>query len=317
MKINNSYFEEKNEYDISVIVVTYNFELDKCLFTLESILQQININFEIIVADDGSENNYFTEIESFFQNRSFNYYKLLSHEKNQGTVYNYMDALRVASGKAVKSISPGDTLLGKDTLKRWHQHFVESKNLWSFCDAIFYKSIHGKMEIISQPAHPDNVKPYLLKQKDRCRWNFLIRNDRILGANMLCDRDTLITYMELVLGKVKYAEDCVYRIMMFDGIMPYYFPENCILYEFGDGISTSSDLFWKEMLTKDFESEHGIICSREIKDKLQKRIIGTWYSHDLVYRVIRLIEKFRKIVIKNRPKRMSSTDLLMGDIRCK
>ena len=49
----------KNKYDVSIIVATYNPDLNKLMSTLLSIIIQKGIKFEIIVTDDGSQKDYF------------------------------------------------------------------------------------------------------------------------------------------------------------------------------------------------------------------------------------------------------------------
>ncbi len=53
---------------VSVILLMYNPNFFKVKKTIESILQQENIDFELIIADDASENNLFTEISELLKN---------------------------------------------------------------------------------------------------------------------------------------------------------------------------------------------------------------------------------------------------------
>ena len=43
--------------DISVVVLTYNPDLNDLKKTLRSIMLQDGVDFEIVIADDGSKNN--------------------------------------------------------------------------------------------------------------------------------------------------------------------------------------------------------------------------------------------------------------------
>ena len=51
--------------DVSVILATYNSDLKRIFETLYSILIQEKITFDLVIADDGSENNYKKEIEDY------------------------------------------------------------------------------------------------------------------------------------------------------------------------------------------------------------------------------------------------------------
>ena len=61
----------------SVIIVTFNQNLGRILKTLDSILIQKDISFEIIICDDGSENCYEKELRSYFSSRGFGDYNLV------------------------------------------------------------------------------------------------------------------------------------------------------------------------------------------------------------------------------------------------
>ena len=52
--------------DISVLVLIYNSKYEKIRPTLNSIVCQKNINYEIIFADDGSKEQHMDEIHDFF-----------------------------------------------------------------------------------------------------------------------------------------------------------------------------------------------------------------------------------------------------------
>ena len=52
--------------DVSVVVLTYNPDLRGLKRTLRSVMLQTGVNFEIIIADDGSSDNLSEEIKAFF-----------------------------------------------------------------------------------------------------------------------------------------------------------------------------------------------------------------------------------------------------------
>ena len=78
-------YNEKTELSVvSVIVITYNQDLNKLLKTLDSIIIQEGIPFEVIICDDGSEKTYEKELENYFSLKDFASYRLVFHEKNEG-----------------------------------------------------------------------------------------------------------------------------------------------------------------------------------------------------------------------------------------
>ena len=99
--------------DVSVIVACYNPDIVKLKKTINSILNQVGVSYEIIIADDGSEFEYKSEIEKWFKENQVKNYKLSFLPENQGTIKNIYFALSYCSGEYVKTISPGDLLISE------------------------------------------------------------------------------------------------------------------------------------------------------------------------------------------------------------
>ena len=82
-----------NNPDISIIITNYNYHefLPRCI---RSCLDQKNVNFEIILIDDGSTNsNLLNYIEPYM-----NKLVLIKNEKNLGTPRTSMKAIRKSKG---------------------------------------------------------------------------------------------------------------------------------------------------------------------------------------------------------------------------
>ena len=93
--------------DFSVIVATYHASREQLERTFSSVLEQEQVEFEIIVCDDASEDNHFDWIKKFFHERQFERYELLGSTENLGTVRNMLRGLRLAEGKYAKLIGAG------------------------------------------------------------------------------------------------------------------------------------------------------------------------------------------------------------------
>ena len=139
-------------YDVSVICLVYNADVNKLLTTLKSIIYQENCNFEIIVADDGSKNNYKELIEKYFRKNNFVNYKLVLNTKNCGIVKNLISGLDVASGKYVKQISPGDYLFNQYTLSKVFDFAEKNSANLLFGDAVFYTYDNNELNILPRKA---------------------------------------------------------------------------------------------------------------------------------------------------------------------
>lgn len=191
---------------------------------------------------------------------------LIPHENNQGTVLNVYDALKKANGRFVKLISPGDALVNSTVLYEWINHMIMSGHGWSMSESVYYRRVGKNAEIVSEITYPQDVTPYIHNNENKCRWNYAVIGDKALGAATLCTKELFIGYMERIINKVVYCEDCAYALMMFDGEVAYYYPKVTLNYEFGEGVSTSGNSVWAERLRKDWNITDRIMINCANKD---------------------------------------------------
>ena len=111
----------------TVLIVTYHPDWKKLLVTLDSVMAQTFKDYEIVVSDDGSEENCFDKIEAYFTAHQFANYTLIPHEKNQGTVKNLIDGLAKAKGKYVRDFGPGDAFYNEHTLQQVYDFMEENQ----------------------------------------------------------------------------------------------------------------------------------------------------------------------------------------------
>ena len=114
--------------EISVIVLTYFPKWTELKKTLLSIIHQEGINYEIIIADDGSDDYCIDKIKELFQKHNFENYEVVHQEKNVGTCKNCLAAIKIAKGEYVRLISPGDFISQANSLREWYQ-FMDSNNI--------------------------------------------------------------------------------------------------------------------------------------------------------------------------------------------
>lgn len=277
--------------EVSILVLTYNSKLDKLIDTVKSVIDQKGVSLEIVISDDGSKVKHFNELKDFFAKSHFINYKIIENEINRGTVYNYYSGLKMCNGNYVKSISPGDKLIGKNTLKNWIT-FLKTKHVkWSFSDVVCYRVMNNVETPISVEAHPQNIQVYKNGTDCNKRWQYLVLKDIGVGASMISERNLQITYLQEMLGKITYAEDHMWRLMMFDGIVGAYYPEYTVLYEYGEGVSTSQSIVWNERLRKDWQNADSIISERKLVNPFQIKIRKAM-------RIVDGKSKLRKLFIK-------------------
>ena len=237
-------------FECSVLICTYKPDWEKLRLTLKSVLMQKNCNYYIVVTDDGSEKNYFDKVRNYFSCYGFSNYELIASPENQGTTKNVLQGVHACKGEFVKPLSPGDFLHGKQVLRKWVD-FMRNRQecIMSFCDAIYYHWEKGKIIATKEFAYP--------RSADDCGGGtslskYLIYNDICLGASSMVRRILWIKYLEMMAGKVLYAEDNSYRIMLYVGEKFAYIAQSFLLYEYGTGISTNGSEVWAERLRKDW-----------------------------------------------------------------
>lgn len=262
---------QREKYELTVIILVYEQELKKILLTIASALAQINVDMQIIISDDGSREVPVQECVDYLEENKFNDYKFIVHNENQGTVMNYQDALKISSGEYVKAISPGDCFSTNDCLRSWIDCLKGGRGQVSFCDAVYYSWNDGKMQSVVEVAHPQETRVYR-ESKALQKKYYLLYNDIFLGAAILAERKIISRYIQEICGKVKYAEDNAYRLMMLDGITFVYFNDSAIFYEWGSGISTQANTEFRRKIDQDWESASREICERCGRSFVEKMI---------------------------------------------
>lgn len=262
---------------VSVAVLTYNPDLSKLFYTLDSILLQEGIDIEIVLSDDGSRENFQDTVEQYFHSHQFSNYRIVMNPVNRGTVWNAHSALVHATGTYVKFISPGDLLAERTTLQHWVSELIASGCSLSFSDAVYYNLQSDIPVPVQHRAAPQYVDCYLNCNYEAARYNYLVFDDFFLGAATLCTRELLLSYIEKICGKVIYAEDNIYRMMQFDKIPVYYHPYCAVLYEHGCGVSTAANNIWRTRLIADLNSTSALIREKFTgNDPLEKALLIHW-----------------------------------------
>ena len=179
----------------SIVVVTYNPDKYKLRLTLKSILEQSYKDYEIVVSDDGSEENHFEYIEQIFDEYNFNDYVLVPHKKNQGTVKNLISAMEYAKGEYIRDFGPGDMFYSKDTLYQMYR-FLERQSC-DFCFGLIQGyQIKNKELLKSNFCHPFDIQAYRKKDtNDRKIRNLILYGDNLSGAAICVRRNVYKNYL--------------------------------------------------------------------------------------------------------------------------
>ncbi len=235
------------DYEVSVILLTYNPNVQSLKHTINSIIKQENISVQLIIADDGSKTFPYKEIENYLNEKAFQDYIIVNNAVNEGTVKNYMSGITRASGKYIKAISPGDFLYDTKCLRKMIDYMEQYVYKLCFGKAICYCKEENQYRCIPC-QNPVDLKVYKNRNEKKILKNYYIYQDYALGANFIVEKVLLKNSLEKIETVVKYAEDTSVLYMLANGEKIGFFDDYIVWYEYGTGISTQANDKWKRIL---------------------------------------------------------------------
>lgn len=313
---------------ITVIILLYNNSLDSILMTLKSIIKQDFIDYDIILADDSSQKQYWNEIEFFLKQHSFTEYHIIKNKRNIGTVRNYLNAAIKASGKYLKPIGPGDFFYDENTLLNIY-NFLET-NEYDFGFGLLKSYKIGTDGFIYENGFtaPIDINPYVNYNYNKIKKNIVLRGDYICGATMFGKREFIIEYLNKVSYSSRITEDIMQVLVALDEKPIPLLNEYILFYEVGTGISTKrkvdnkkdqltidQELFWK-YIKNNYSNDSallnradGLLKVYNSKGKIKKNIIMMIY--DFPGFCIKTIRKYQR----NKKGLQIREGFLKGDIK--
>lgn len=190
--------ENKNNPLVSIIIPTYNRD-NRIIETLESVCDQDYNNIEVIIVDDGSNDNTCEHVMEYINNSSFTRIRLLRQENN-GAPSARNNGFRNSNGKYVVFFDSDDIML-KNRISTQVKHMMSTDSEMCAC-GFFYDNTNGGSYI-----PPDDNGNLLLKNIRRellgstQSWMFsrlLIRN--IIGYDeaLKCKQDLDLVFRALL-----------------------------------------------------------------------------------------------------------------------
>lgn len=266
------------KFDFTVIVVTYHPSREKLLTTLNSIVRQQGVSFEIVIADDGSPDFFEQDIRAFMDDRHFENYRIIAHEQNQGTVQNMLDAVNVAQGKYIKPISPGDDLYDSQTLRDVFMQMEKLQAKAVFGDMIYY-SLDDELRVTNLKTPVDDalyLPDYEGYRKKKAAKRQMVYYENISGAAVFYEAVCFKKGLEAIRGYVTYAEDAMLQMLVQWDIRIYKIPRFVVWYEYGTGISTNKKLGFSDRITNDFYQFYQMLEKECPNGPYVKRALRTW-----------------------------------------
>ena len=165
---------------VSVILSSYNHE-KYIAASIESVLNQTFGDFELLIFDDGSQDNSQEIIRSFDDKRI----KLFLYEKNRGSYFALQEPLKSARGKYL-ALHHSDDIWAPDKLERQVKFLEENPE---------YGACLSQAEFIDESGAPYDLPenhPYknIFKQENRSREEWL--NYLFWRQNCFCNPSALI-----------------------------------------------------------------------------------------------------------------------------
>lgn len=269
----------------TVLVITYNSDWNKLRLTLESIVRQKMEDYEIVIADDASQENHFDKIQQFFAAHGFADYHLVGNETNQGTVKNLLSGLSRTSGKYVKFIGAGDALYEEQTLQKVYDFMEE--NQYECCFGLMqgFQRKHADSVVKVPFCHPFDMDAYRQNKQDKVIRNLVLYSDNTCGASLCYRTDFAIEYMNRIQADVVYEEDIFQVLSAVEGRQVRLFDDYIVWYEVSAGVSAKGHSRFAELLKQDtarfyarLYHEHG--SNRYVKKRYQLRKV---YKIDHLY----------------------------------
>lgn len=225
-----------NSYSVSVIVAIYNPVWDDLKVTLVSIVRQIGVHFEIIIADDGSRDSIKRDIDCLFKKLVFSNYKYLYSVANRGTVMNFLNAVKECQGEYVKVIGQDDLLYSRDTLRTLCWIAKKNKLTGIAGEIQCFRKEKQDVYLVSDRAHPQNTQVY--GDKKRLKVQTVICEDYINGGSAFYEKTIFTKYLELIKHKIVLCEDMIFRLMVLDECNLGFLKIPVIYYRVETGVSS-------------------------------------------------------------------------------
>ena len=263
--------------DFSVIVLCYNSEEKALKKTINSILCQEDVDYEIIIADDASKNDCVSVAKQYLSEMNHNSYKVLEHKENVGTVQNIYDSLEISEGRFVKCIGAGDLLFDKHTLRKVLNFMTKEKCTMCFGKMQAYNYQGEKLNLITLTV-PLDIASFYRNNTNKIRKNIIRNHGWIAGASMFYDTKEFYSLLEQLIGTVRYCEDLLQVNLLIQNKKISFFPHGVVYYEVGSGISTNNangnnnrvkndhDKYWKMLVNR--YSDNKLIQKGNIMNKL-------------------------------------------------
>ena len=243
---------------VSVIVVAYNLE-NIVVPTLESVARQTFTDFELIIADDGSQDKTVEVVTEWCKNNldpKKNPYKIVSnpgHEK-RGIAANYNRGLKVATREWLKFID-GDDLLADDCLEnniRFVSEDPDRKVVFSKMRT-FVNEVDNEDHIPQEFPYTRHHKFFNLSAKDQYKY-FLV--DSFNSAPVTFLNREVVNKVGGYDGRFFIQDLPLWLKLTSNGYKIHFLPKVTAYYRVNFGVSSSQDYLFSPIFYASYKDLH-------------------------------------------------------------
>lgn len=202
------------EYEIklSILLVTYNHE--KYIKTaIDSILmQKLNYDYEIVVADDCSTDNTLKIIEEYKRTHK-DKFRILKNENNLGITKNYKRGFKACRGEYIAVLEGDDYWINNKKLQKQ----IAFLNKHQECALVF-----NRFEVYDMSTNKTNAQPWFsFKSNEITNVKELIKSNFIGNFSTCMYRNELIEKIEPALYEMVVYDWMLNIVLAQDGLIGY------------------------------------------------------------------------------------------------
>lgn len=270
---------------ISVVLMTYNQTIDSIILSIESVLHQKGCEFELVIADDGSQENQKPAIESYLSRMGFKSFSFVRSPQNRGIVSNLLAGVQAASFSIIKPLSPGDLLYRSDTLTSIEAFCNETGVEIGFGRLMGYSEEGDRIRRFAYNA-PTNPGIYndLSVDCSILAKSQLLETDWIPGCSLFYRKDFISRYLMQLRDEfgVIYSEDLTCPLITMDDIRIRFLDQYILWYEIGTGISTTGSKASRKRMYRDHRSFFSGLVKQNSDSSLCKRAMNAFRLREFI-----------------------------------
>lgn len=230
---------------ISVVLITYNQDLDSILFSVSSVIRQVECDCELVISDDHSAIDHRADVCQYLESKGFTKYQYLRAEKNQGIVMNLLNGVTAATGDIIKLLSPADALYAPNTLMHIEEFCLSNDvqigfgRLAGYCKQAPGYSFFQYEAPINPEKYNDLKITCIELLKDQ-----IINTNWVPGCALFYRKSFILKYLkELHFNYgIRFGEDLTCPLITKDGTRIAFLNDYVLWYEVGNGITTSGSI---------------------------------------------------------------------------